>query len=1025
MKSFKYLAFFVGASAVIGCADSKPIEGLRLTPPGDGPVVDWDVSARPLPEIPFPNDIATWPDPSSPTGKRVNASMIGPTELESLVRRQLDRLDGFGTYSPLWVSFDRRLDIENIRARHADDNDFSDDAVYIINIDPDSPDYGKLAPIDMGWGNFPVAIEKTSWFANDYRPNGSNLLFETVDEEGTGVDSNYDGELTATNVYPPNGDPVDDLLTFYEMDTETLILQPLYPLREQTEYAVVITERLTGDDGTPVRSPFEYVNHGTQTASLSRLVRDGILEKNGLTVDDVAFAWSFTTQSTTADLVSIRKGLDGRGSFGWLEEAFPPDLSGIDPLKGDAGETTVYIVDGGYLHALLQDYAGELFGMKPEQIEILLDAVAHIDYLVAGTYESPNFLGNDEEIFQIDRREGTGKIGTTKVTFLLSVPKEANGFDAPFPTALISHGYTSNRLELILHAGTMARFGFAGLAIDAWGHGGGDIGIDKAALHYILDDYNLGPMVDNVIAKGRARDLNGDGKPDSGGDFWTADALHTRDVVRQTAVDNLQLVRILRSWDGSKRWPFDLNEDGQLDVAGDFNGDGTPDTGGPSNRIMMVGGSLGGIMSGIVPAVEPHIEQAVAVSGAGGLIQVALRTTQGGVNQAILLRVLGPLVITTPNEEGTVDLSFQLSDVNDDVTVKFADLDNLAPRDYIEVFNHKTGQYSFAYLDDQLRSRMNVQADAGDPLTITIYDGPIKSEDHVKHVISTFGERMTFQGHVYQPGDQLVSPASGHGVKRQTPRFRRFMSLVGMAVEPGDPISYSRHFFAEPLPILEDGPRTTNVLYIPTIGDTNVAVAAGVAMARAAGLMPTTADAAAGGSLSYGRPGVDYQAAGGFETYYDSKLDWEQFRAANGFGEDVTPNDVLVDNYVLEGIDKIHRFGDQDMLFDVEDLDQGLDAFNAPTLAEPLRLTMRTSSGISAIRIPFIDADGEHGFGAPSPFKQFDIDSMMHNMIGHWGRTRGLELVDDLCLEDYSCGFLPQPLPRHERPKDVPEGPAL
>lgn len=1021
----RFFTALIAVALLASCADG-PDNGLRETPDGNGPVVNWDVYARPLPEIPFPNDIATWPDPTSPTGRRVNASMVGPTEWESLIRRQIDRLDGFGIYSPLWVSFDKPLDIQNIKDRHQPDGNMDDDAVYIINIDPDSPEFGRAQVLDMGWGNIPVVQERTSWFSNDLRAGESNLVFETVDEFGTGIDSNYDGHLAKSNVWPPDGDPVDDLLTFYEVDTNTLILNHVNPLREQTEYAVVLTERLIGEDGAPVRSPFEYVHHGAQTGSLKRLEGYGLLEKHGLTVDDVAFAWTFTTQSTTADLVSIRKGLDGRGPFGWLADAYPAEFAEIDPLKANPGEGSVYVVEGAYIAALLGDYGGELLGLKDDQKEALLDALAHVDYIVAGTFDSPNFLANDEEVFKINRLDGTGDVGTTRVTWLMTVPKEANGFTAPFKTAIVSHGYTSSRLELLGHAGTMARFGMVGIAIDCWGHGGGDIGIDEAAMHYILDQYNLEPLVENVVFKGRARDLNNDGKRDSGGDFWTADAVHTRDVVRQSAVDYMQLVRILRSFDGQQRWDFDLNGDGVNELAGDFNGDGVVDVGGPDNQYMMVGGSLGGIMSGIVPAVEPHINLSVPVSGAGGLaMHVGLRTTQGGVNQAVLLRVLGPLVVTIPNEQGGHDLGFHVSDVNDDVVVVFAKLDDLKHRDYIDVYNHKTHEYSFGYLDPEGRSRMNIQADAGDQLTVTIYDGPIKSPDKVKHVISTFGERMQFQGKTFEPGTPLVSPVSGHGVKRQTPRFRRFISLVGMVTEPGDPISYSRHFFLEPLPILEDGPRFTNVLHIPTVGDTNVSISGGVAMARAAGLMPTTPQDARDSHLRYGRPSVTYSAADGYDTWYASRASWDQYVNNITATDDMTPNQLLIDNYVLEGIDKIHRWGDQDMLFDPDNLDDDLDAFAAPHLPDPLRITRRTSSGISAVRIPFMKPEGEHGFGSPSPDKQFDIDSYMHNLIGHYGRTGGMELIEDPCLADWSCGFLPQPLPRQERPKDVPDEPPL
>ena len=48
-------------------------------------------------------------------------------------------------------------------------------------------------------------------------------------------------------------------------------------------------------------------------------------------------------------------------------------------------------------------------------------------------------------------------------------------------------------------------------------------------------------------------------------------------VVRQTAVDYMQLIRILRSFDGKKTWDLDVNLDGEPDLAGDFDGDGFVD----------------------------------------------------------------------------------------------------------------------------------------------------------------------------------------------------------------------------------------------------------------------------------------------------------------------------------------------------------------------------------------------------------------------------------------------------------------
>ena len=88
MKNKLKATFLVfSAVAITACVGNAPEAGIRQTPAGDGPVVNWNVFARPVPDIPFPNDIATYNDPGSPTGKRINASFIGPTELESLVRR--------------------------------------------------------------------------------------------------------------------------------------------------------------------------------------------------------------------------------------------------------------------------------------------------------------------------------------------------------------------------------------------------------------------------------------------------------------------------------------------------------------------------------------------------------------------------------------------------------------------------------------------------------------------------------------------------------------------------------------------------------------------------------------------------------------------------------------------------------------------------------------------------------------------------------------------------------------------------
>jgi len=47
---------------------------------GNGPTVIFDATRRPLPEIPQPNDVATFPDPSSRTGRRVRMAAFAQQE---------------------------------------------------------------------------------------------------------------------------------------------------------------------------------------------------------------------------------------------------------------------------------------------------------------------------------------------------------------------------------------------------------------------------------------------------------------------------------------------------------------------------------------------------------------------------------------------------------------------------------------------------------------------------------------------------------------------------------------------------------------------------------------------------------------------------------------------------------------------------------------------------------------------------------------------------------------------------------
>ncbi len=92
-------------------------------PGGDGPEILFLPDHEP-PLMPWPNNIATKKDPSTPTGLRINVDTAGETELNKTLRRSLRELDGFGTSLSITVSFDRDVDIDTI----------TNDQIYVINI---------------------------------------------------------------------------------------------------------------------------------------------------------------------------------------------------------------------------------------------------------------------------------------------------------------------------------------------------------------------------------------------------------------------------------------------------------------------------------------------------------------------------------------------------------------------------------------------------------------------------------------------------------------------------------------------------------------------------------------------------------------------------------------------------------------------------------------------------------------------------------------------------------------------------
>jgi len=1174
---------------------------LELSPEGAlaSTRVKMDFLHKPLPELPLPNDIATRYDARSPTQRRVNASMIASTHLERRVRAKIDELDGWGVLQPITIPFTGLIDIQAILKGHRDqDYRVENDVIFLVNVTPNSPHHGELTHLDIGEGNYPLILEsQRGYWEHDPRGDSLSLLFEETDEdrdhngalnlgedlngnglldEGEDVDGDgaltppedldADGVLDAPNylpcqaipelpcsydgkiVTPDRGDLMaraDALMSFYERETNTLILRPMTPLRERSTYALVITKRLLDMSGEPVGSPFPTPYHLSQRAQLHNV---GALLPEGLSQEDVAFAFTFTTQSLSSDWIAVRDGLYGYGVQGHLANTFPAELKRLS-LINEGAENPFIMETEGWLDGF-RVIAASLLALEPtsQAYKAQFEAQEAIAYHALGSFSSPQLFSRlprepvelscearcaqalscepalvafaigevateaacvercqawpeaqracyarragcealvacqtpsaqavegrpapqeerasgdllwpcyeparcdpdqddpalwqsfNEQAWPADLSLTPAEGYPEEVRFWMMMPKEeatqalfdergvsAGEGEAPMtPVVIIGHGYGSTRFEALSFAGYFAKLGIATLAIDCPSHGIGLNEEERSLALTLTERFGIRAFFEAATA-GRAHDQNFRGGVDSGADFWTSYVFHTRDVVRQCVLDTMQMIRVFKSFDGARRWPFDLNGDGQDELAGDFNADGVVDIGARS-PIYAVGGSLGGITSSLLASLEPEVQVSIPIAGGGGLSDVGVRSLQGGVREAVILRVMGPLWLGVPAEpaeegeevnpeEGTRVYTL-IPELNDDGRRDLGTLPTLKPYDTIIVENLSNGERGCAYVQQGGQFRVGVESDEGDLVRLRAYHGPQLAADgecglregapEAFAQLDRFEREVSFLGRTYPEGSPLLSLAEGFGERRVSPGLRRFLGLGQLVLDGGDPASYARHALNEPLEYPGTGQRTgAHTLLVTTMGDMNVPASSGATLGRAMGL-------------------IDYLGS----------LPEHEGRSAN---------QVLLDSYTTEAVHSLGRHLDdlgQPVHQDIELFSGGDDLWSAqgiPRLRNPLRSGLNTKDklgGYSGAIFPYATPEGRHGFNFPGadwdeyikrcearcePVEggascaercadahegRFDIGYFFFNLLGYYMRSGGEEWRVRACYATNSC----------------------
>jgi hypothetical protein len=997
-------------------------EGLRATPEGTGPMVTVDWDAEPLPELPFPNDLATIPDPDSPTGLRLNISLVAETHEQAETREKLNTLSGWGVYAPMTVGFQAPLDLDNLFARHGGDRKIGasrliDDGIFVIDVTPGSPTYGQPAHIDIGEGRFPMDVwNPARYWANDSRAGHPSVTFDTMDEDavenggnGNGVmdwgeDTDNDGNLDVPNVYPEGStDLFEDLLSWYERETNTVIMRPVVPLREKTTYAVVVTERVVGLDGQPVRSPWDQVHHMRQLAKLESL--PATLPALGLDVEDIAFTWAFTTGSVTDELVAIKQGRDGEGPLAWLADDYPASINTTAVMHSRPNEDPHAVGVAPLINALELIPDAGVGGIIAENYR------AFSSIAVGGTFTTPDFLvdkdddGRDdsEEFFVLNLKEGTAEVAPRDVVFSCILPNEVVA-EPPYDVVLWGHGYGSSRFEFASFVWAVNRVGKAACSMDFPSHG---VELDPELadlVETVLGGLNLAEFVTH-LEDSRARDLDNDGRLDSGGDQWSADAFHTRDQVRQATVDWAWFIKAIQNC-GSGTMVRD--GDGEDQMSCDWDLDGAIDIGGPDAKFYIAGGSLGGINASVAAPILTEVSAFIPVVSGGGLLDIALRSDIGGATEAMAGRLMTPMIVGRSTDDGLV-VEQLITSVTNMRTRHLATLPTFPAGGKVIVDNLEKGFSREGLIPENGAFRVGIAADGlrpmdkkalanipaagavstledyrvpnneglGDRLRIRFesYDAATDSFTAMDELtMDTFETDIIHEGITHPAGSPLIALSFGSGYIRGTPDLRRVATVFSAILEPGDPIAYSPMMFERPFEAL--GSQAVNVLHMPNTGDNIVSINTGISQARAMGLVKNDV--------------VD-------ERYGSSVDQW------------------LIDRQVVRGIEERGPWtcsNGQPCLFDADDLDEGINMHGEPSDI-PLRATVDTARGQSGMRIGYPKPGGAHGFNEPNADDPFEPIVYVAGLIAGYVHFDGEHVPTDICLADMSCDWL-APLPETE-----------
>src|SRR3954447_10216835 len=310
---------------------------------------------------------------------------------------------------------------------------------------------------------------------------------------------------------------------------------------------------------------------------------------------------TFTTMSATDGLLDLRQQIDSGKAF--AATGITPALT-VDRAFPASGTTLKFQADAGAVDP------------APQAVPQPVTAGT----LVFGSSQAPSWLRPDVTIAQIPTRDaGPEPVGAARLPFVAVLP-EGTPPAGGWPVAVFGHGFTGSTANVFLAAATNAKQGIATIATNVVGHG---FGPESSWL------IASGGTTTTLPSYGRGVDQDGNRRIDSTeGSSATGEAaaMSSRDALRQTAADNMTLIRSLGG--------TDVDGDHVADLSGD--------------DVTYFGQSFGGIYGTMLTGADPDVTRSVLNVPGGPVSEIARLSPSFRGLTTLALQAAGLLNSTDP-----------------------------------------------------------------------------------------------------------------------------------------------------------------------------------------------------------------------------------------------------------------------------------------------------------------------------------------------------------------------------------------